>query len=206
MTAPAKQPIRGIAIFGPNGAGKSTLAHALWKVTGFCELDAEDLYFPEQRVSRLHALEQDTVIETPHLGDLPFSVPRSKAEVEQALLEAIRQHDRFILSGVSMNWNREILSHIELAFVLRAPLHTRLERIQKREALRFGDRVLPSGDMYVQQLEFRKMVEDRDPAMIERSADRLTCPVIPLDSTQPVAQNLTVILAHLYPECPADNN
>ena len=56
--------IRGIAIFGLNGGGKSTLTHALAKQTGYFEMDAEDYYFPEQRASRIWALENDSIIDT----------------------------------------------------------------------------------------------------------------------------------------------
>ena len=205
MTEPAKYPI-GIAILGMNGAGKSTLAHALSKVTGFCEMDVEDFYFPEQRVSRLHALEQDTVIETPHLGDLPFSEPRSNAEVERMLLESIPQNNGFILAGVTLNFGPGILSRIDLAVELSTPLEIRLKRIENREIRRFGDRVLPGGDMYAQQADFRKMVETRDPDAASRSAANLHCPVLQLDGTRSTAENISVILAHLYPEYPAENN
>ena len=192
----SKRPI-GIAILGMNGAGKSTLAHALAKATGFVEMDVEDFYFPEQRASRLHALEHDTVAVTEHLGNLPFSVPRSKAEVEELLLDAIPENGGFILAGVTLNFRKELLSRLTLAVELETPLAARIRRIEDREIRRFGDRVLPGGDMYGQQAEFRRMVEIRDPAAASESAAKLPCPVIRLDGTVPVEKNITAILAHL---------
>ena len=197
MTALKKFPAHGIAILGMNGAGKSTLAHALSKATGFCELDVEDFYFPEQRVSRLHALEHDSLIETPHLGDLPFSEPRSKAEVERMLLESIPQDNGFILAGVTLNFGPALLSRIDLAVELSTPLETRLKRIEDREVRRFGNRVRPGGDMYAQQADFRKMVESRDPDAASRSAAQLSCTVLQMDGTKPVEQNIAILLAHL---------
>ena len=187
----------GIAILGMNGAGKSTLAHALAKVTGYTEMDVEDFYFPEQRASRLHALEHDTVAVTEHLGDLPFSVPRSKAEVEELLLDAIPENGGFILAGVTLNFREEILSRLTLAVELETPLKTRIQRIEDREIRRFGDRVLPGGDMYEQQSDFRRMVETRDPSAASQSAEKLPCPVIKLNGTAPVEENIAAILAHL---------
>ena len=52
--------INGIAIMGLNGGGKSTLAHALSKYLGYYEMDVEDYYFPEQKSSRKHALDNET--------------------------------------------------------------------------------------------------------------------------------------------------
>ena len=187
----------GIAILGMNGAGKSTLAHALAKVTGYTEMDVEDFYFPEQRASRLHALEHDTVAVTEHLGDLPFSVPRSKAEVEELLLDAIPENGGFILAGVTLNFREELLSRLTLAVELETPLKTRIQRIEDREIRRFGDRVLPGGDMYEQQADFRRMVETRDPSAASQSAEKLPCPVIKLNGTAPVEENIAAILAHL---------
>ena len=55
----------GIAIFGLNGGGKSTLAHALAQRMGYYEMDVEDYYFPEQKMSRMSALENAAQGDTP---------------------------------------------------------------------------------------------------------------------------------------------
>lgn len=189
--------IRGIAIFGLNGGGKSTLAHALAKKTGFFEMDVEDYYFPEQRKSRKWALENNSIIDTEHLGSIPFSVPRTKSEVQTAIIEDIRLHPNFTIASVTMNWSDDILSRIDIAFEIRTPLEERLKRIQGREERRFGERVLPGGDMYTQQMEFRKLVENRDLKAVEESAMRLSCPMIVLDGTLPVTENMKKIIDNL---------
>lgn len=186
--------IQGIAILGLNGSGKSTLAHALAKRTGYFEMDAEDYYFPEQMASRQWALENNSVIHTEHLGDLPFSIPRTKQEVQEAIIKDIKAHPKFILSGVTMNWDDEILSHIDIAFWIQAPLTERLKRIRTREEKRFRKRVLAGGDMFAQQMDFLKAAENRDPESVEKSTKKLSCPVIVLDGTLPVAENLERII------------
>ena len=84
--------IDGIAIFGLNGGGKSTLAHALAKQINYFEMDVEDYYFPEQKASRKWALENNSMIDTEYLGELPFSISRTKQEVQTAILEDIKAH------------------------------------------------------------------------------------------------------------------
>lgn len=180
----------GIAIFGLNGGGKSTLAHALAQRMGYYEMDVEDYYFPEQKMSRMSALENCSIPVTNHLGDLPFSCPRTKGEVEAALLEDSKAHPRFILSGVTLHWTEDILSQIRVAFWVQTPLEERLKRIQQREIRRFGSRVLPGGDMYAQQADFRRTVEQRDSKAVEETARSLSCPVIVLDGTLPLTDNL----------------
>ena len=189
--------IQGIAIFGLNGGGKSTLTHALAKQIGYFEMDVEDYYFPEQRESRKWALENNSVIDTEYLGELPFSNPRTKSEVQTAIIENIKTHPRFIISGVSMNWSDEILSRIAIAFWVQTPLEERLKRIQGREEKRFGARVLDGGDMFTQQMEFQKVVKNRDIKAVEECAMKLACPVIVIDGTLSVMDNLKKIIDNL---------
>lgn len=189
--------VQGIAIFGLNGGGKSTLAHALAKQTGYFEMDVEDYYFPEQKKSRKWALDNRRIINAEHLEELPFSNPRTKDEVQTAIMEDILVHPRFILSGVTMKWNDDILSHIDIAFWVQTPLEERLKRIQEREEKRFGARVLSGGDMYMQQMEFRNVVKNRDSKAVEESAKRLSCPVIMIDGTLPVTENIKKIIDNL---------
>lgn len=184
----------GIAIFGLNGAGKSTLTHALAKELKFYEMDVEDYYFPEQKESRRNALENIATNAADFSEELPYSNSRSKAEVQAALLEDVIAHPDFILAGVNMNWCGEILSRIEFAFWVKAPLEKRLERIQHREENRFGARALQGGDMYEQQKEFRKVVASREEASLEDCVKRLLCPVVVLDGTVPVDINIEKIL------------
>lgn len=188
----------GIAIFGLNGAGKSTLTHALAKELDYYEMDVEDYYFPEQKESRKNALENVEIVDTGSPEELPYSNSRSKAEVQEVLLEDVNAHSDFILAGVNMNWCEEILSHIEFAFWVKAPLEKRLERIKYREEKRFGTRALPGGDMYEQQEEFRKVVSGREEATLEECVKRLACEVAILDGTLPVEDNIKKIKACLF--------
>lgn len=74
--------------------------------------------------------------------------------------------------GENGSRNGDILSHINIAFWVQTPLDERLKRIQEREEKRFGARVLPSGDMYTQQMEFRNVVKSRDSKELVESAKR----------------------------------
>ena len=181
----------GIAIFGLNGAGKSTLTYILAKRLNYYEMDVEDYYFPEQKESRRQALEHNAPCkcDASNFGYLPFSNPKSKEEVQAAILKDIKAHPKFILSGVRMNWCEEILSKIEIAFMVQVPLDERLKRIQEREENRFGARALPGGDMYEQQKEFRRVVAAREEQELEKSALKLSCPVVILDGTMTVEYN-----------------
>lgn len=83
------------------------------------------------------------------------------------------------------------------AFWVQTPLEERLRRIQTREEKRFGERVLAGGDMFAQQMEFRKVVENRDSNAVEECVMKLGCSVIVIDGTLPVIQNLKKITDNL---------
>lgn len=112
-------------------------------------------------------------------------------------MENIKTHPRFIISGVTMNWSDEILSRIDIAFEVQTPLEERLKRIQAREEKRFGARVLDGGDMFAQQMEFRKVVKNRDSKAVEECAMKLGCPFIVIDGTLSVIHNLEKIIDNL---------
>lgn len=189
--------IQGIAIMGLNGCGKSTLAHALSQKLKFYEMDVEDYYFPEQKQSRQAVLDQQYHVQCEYKGELPYSVPRSKAEVQEMLREDIVKHPQFVISGVTMNWEEKILAAIDIAFLLEVPSDERVRRVQQREEVRFGSRVLSGGDMYEQQKEFRDIIANKTNQSVEESAARLQCPKIRLDGTKSVEENIAIIMRTL---------
>ena len=180
----------GIAIIGLNGAGKSTLAHVLAKKLHYFEIDVEDYYFPEQRSSRINALEVRTSAD---VSFIPYLSPRAKSEVEFAIRKDINCNPQFVLSGVSLNWSESILSQIDIVFYLHVPLSERLRRIRSREAQRFGSRILPGGDMYEQHNEFLNKIENRSEQEITRSLEKLSCPVVNVEEILPLRNDILKI-------------
>ena len=180
----------GIAIIGLNGAGKSTLAHVLAKKLHYFEIDVEDYYFPEQRSSRINALEVRTSAD---VSFIPYLSPRAKSEVEFAIRKDINCNPQFVLSGVSLNWSESILSQIDIVFYLHVPLSERLRRIRSREAQRFGSRILPGGDMYEQHNECLNKIENLSEQEITRSLEKLSCPVVNVEEILPLRNDILKI-------------
>lgn len=154
-------------------------------------MDVEDYYFPQQRASRQAALEGASM---PCAG-VPFVEAADRLTVQENLLRDARAHAHFVLAGVSMNWCDELLGMIDLAFHVVTPAEERLRRIARREAQRFGARVMPGGDMYAGQKDFHTAVAARTEESVRQSAVGLHCPIITLDGALPVEHNLAVILA-----------
>ena len=183
----------GIAIVGLNGSGKSTLGHALAKKLGYYEIDVEDYYFPEQRESRRAALDGNYEVNCDYLGEIPYSVSRSKEEVELAIAKEIATHPKYIATGVTMNWSPEVLSTIKIVFWLKTDTDERVRRVKDREEKRWGSRVSEGGDMYEQQLSFRNLIAGFTEAKVADSVAKIGCKVIELDGTLPVKENVEII-------------
>ncbi|MBQ8314097.1 MAG: AAA family ATPase [Clostridia bacterium] len=178
---------QGIAIVGLNGSGKSTLNHLLSRELGYFEMDVEDYYFPQQKAHRQWALDHTQVRET---EQQPYTAEQDQAQVEAALLQDMEEHPQFVLSCVKLNWCQALRDRIDMVFCLQVPLETRLARIRQREVRRFGARALPGGDMYEKQESFRALISQRDPATVEASLAAMPCPVVRLDGTRPLEENL----------------
>ena len=184
----------GIAIAGLNGSGKSTLGHALAKELSYYEIDVEDYYFPEQKESRRAALDGEYGDSQDYLGDMPYSVSRTKEEVEEGIAKDIAAHPRYILTGVTINWSEEILSTIKYVFWLKTNTDERVRRVKDREERRWGIRVAEGGDMYEQQLSFRNLIENLTEDKVKDSIGKICCDVIELDGTLPVQKNVEKII------------
>ncbi len=189
--------VRGIAIMGLNGCGKSTLAHVFGKKLGFYEIDVEDYYFPEQKYSRQAILEQQYDVKCEYRGEIPYSMPCTKKDVQEMIRRDIKMHPQFVISGVTMNWDDDILSVIDIAFILEVPANERVKRVRHREEIRFDSRVMLGGDMYEQQKEFREIIGNRSNERVEESANKMHCKKVRLDGTKSIEQNVEIIIEEL---------
>ena len=151
----------GIAIVGLNGSGKTTLGRVLSEKLGYFRIDVEDYYFPAEGA---------------------FDKPRSRDEVERMMLADIGEHENFVLSSVCADFE-SIEPFYELIVYLEAPKEERMKRIRQRSADRFGDRVLPGGDLYESEENFFAFAEKRTPEKIEKWCEKVKCPILRLDST-----------------------
>ena len=182
----------GIAIVGLNGSGKSTLGHALAKELGYYEIDVEDYYFPEQKESRRAALDGVYGVDCNYLGEVPYSVSRTKEEVVEAIAKDTDAHPKYIITGVTINWSEEILSTIKMVFWLKTDTEERVRRVKEREK-RWGDRVTEGGDMYEQQASFRKLIAGFTDTKVTDSIGKVSCKIVELDGTCSIKENVEII-------------
>lgn len=169
----------GIIVCGLNGAGKSTLGKAIAEKSNFHFIDIENLYFPKTDTHYLYAS------------------PRTRQEVEKLLFHEMNAHENFVLASVKGNYGEAVCSLLKLAVLIEVPKEIRMQRVENRSYQKFGNRIVPGGDLYEREKAFFDLVRSRPENTVTEWLQSLNCPVIRVDGTMPVADNATLIIEQI---------
>lgn len=169
----------GIIVCGLNGSGKSTLGKKLAENLGFHFIDNEELFFPKTDSQYIYAN------------------PRSRKEVEKLLLDEVKTHENFVLAAVKGDYGEKILPFFQYAVLIDVPKNIRIQRVRNRSFQKFGNRMLTGGDLYEQEEKFFDIVESRPENTVEEWIQSLKCPIIRIDGTKPIKENVDYIIGQL---------
>jgi adenylate kinase family enzyme len=120
--------INRIHILGASGSGTTTSGRAL----------AECLQSPH--------FDTDNYFWLP--TDPPYIHQRERTERTQLLMDDLTAQDSWVVSGSLCGWGDVAIPLFELVVFLWIPPDVRMARLRQRERARFGERILPGGDMY----------------------------------------------------------
>ena len=126
--------VKRIHILGASGSGTSTLGHLIEKVYGFKHLDTDDYYWLPTNP--------------------PFTMQREKSERIHLFTEDIYRYQKCVISGSLCGWRDELIPYFDLIIRVVTPTELRIERLRAREFGRFGQRIMPGGDMYEAHQKF----------------------------------------------------
>lgn len=169
----------GIVVCGLNGCGKSTLGKALARQMGLHFIDVEDLYFTRESV------------------DAPYKNPRSRTEVEDLLLREVAGHEGFVFATVKGDYGEEVQKCYQYIVVIEVPQKIRMQRVRNRSLQKFGSRMLEGGDLCEAEEQFFKLVESRTEAYYEDWLQALKCPIIRVDGTKTIEENVYFIIQQI---------
>ena len=166
----------GILICGHNGTGKSTLGKELALALGCQFIDNEDLFFPKTDESYM------------------FSSPRNKKEVITSLEEMIEKNDHFIFAAVKGDYGDKLIKAIDHVILIEVPKNIRYKRVRERSYQKFGERIKEDGDLFEKESKWFSIVESRPENYVTSWLDNISCPIIRIDGTLPIAQNIDFLL------------
>ena len=171
----------GILICGLNGTGKSTLGRLLADRMGYTFIDNEDLYFPKADPS------------------YRFARPRSKEEVIRLLEEKIAENNRFIFAAVKGDYGDRLAASLDHIVLMEAPKPVRSRRIRNRSFQKFGERILPGGDLFEKENAWFRLTENRPEDDVTKWLEEahVLCPVIRIDGTLPAGENAEYLVSVL---------
>ncbi|MBE6560394.1 MAG: shikimate kinase [Ruminococcaceae bacterium] len=172
---------RGIILFGAPGAGKTTLGR----------LAAEQLSYPYFDIDD-YIWRRDT--------EIPFTKMYSREEKATRLMEAIADHNHFVMAGSMDSFHAPFDPLFELAVLVTADVQLRLDRLHRRELALFGCRILKGGDMYEEHRRFldsaARYDTDGSPNLKTHLAwaENLPCPTLRIEGGNDLAANTARII------------
>ncbi|WFD08677.1 shikimate kinase [Tepidibacter hydrothermalis] len=123
-----------IHIVGASGSGTTTLGKAIEHRYGYTHLDVDDYYWLPT--------------------DPPFITPRKLNQRVKLLEEDIKKYKKCVITGSLCGWGDCFISKFDLIIRVVTPTKIRIKRLRQRELQRFGNRILPNGDMFNKHMEF----------------------------------------------------
>ena len=171
-----------IHIVGASGAGTSTLGQALEREYGYKWLDTDSYFWMPT--------------------DPPFVRPLPHEERVKLLSAAVRENPQCVISGSLCGWGDVFIPKFDLVVFVDTPTEIRVERLEKREYERFGERIRKGGDMHqnhIDFIEFAKTYDTNSPPercrrLHEEWFRQLLCPLLRVDGTRPVAELLEQVV------------
>ena len=81
--------------------------------------------------------------------------------------------------------------------MIDVPKDVRMKRVKNRSFQKFGNRMLLGGDLYEQEERFFDLVESRAENTVEKWIQSLNCPIIRIDGTKPIEENINLIIEQI---------
>ncbi len=155
------------------------MGRALAEKLHFYFIDNEDLFFPKTDPNYIYAS------------------PRTREEAEKLLFQKMKAYENFVFASVKGDYGEEIYPFLQYVILLDVPKDIRMQRIKNRSFQKFGNRMLPGGDLYDQEKRFFEFVQSKEENTVEEWVQLLSCPIIRIDGTKPIEVNIDIIIKQL---------
>ena len=174
-----------IHIYGASGSGTSTLGRKICEELGYKFMDTDDYFWLPTNPK--------------------YTTKRSNEERRALMKKDISENDNVVISGSLVDWGDELIPLFTLAIRLVTDTEIRIKRLKIREKKKFGDRIIPSGDMYANHIEFIEWAKKYDTGSVNmRSKAKhdewqkmILCKQIVLDGADDLEENFKKVQAEI---------
>jgi adenylate kinase family enzyme len=177
---------RRIHVSGASGAGVTTLGRALAGALALPHHDTDDYFWRP--------------------SSPPYRHRRDVVDRLRLMREMFLDRDAWVLSGSLDGWGESLGARFDVVIFVYTPTPVRLRRLREREARHFGrDAISADGWRHAETEVFLEWAAHYDDATREgRNLPRheawlatLSCPVLRLDGTLPVAELVDLVVESL---------
>lgn len=169
-----------INIFGSSGSGSTTLAKKIAENYHYQFIDVDDYLWKKT--------------------DPPFTDRYTNDEALALIKEALDDRPA-VIAGSLVGIGDELKPYICLFVYINLDKEIRIKRINEREIRRFGDRILPGGDLYDQHQNFLQWVSEyEDNSETQRSRrqhllwlEDVSVPVLKITDEMPLDELLLLV-------------
>lgn len=163
--------------------GTTTLGESLSEELGVIHIDSDDFFWMKT--------------------DPPFREVCPTTDCIAGIRNKIAGSQDWVYSGSIGTWGNEFMEEFTLAVFLYLEPSVRMERIEKRENQRYGNRIKPWGDMHEHYKKYMAWAASYDQPDISHNRNKaghlewlkkLPFPSISLDSDQPTSEQVRCIL------------
>jgi adenylate kinase family enzyme len=177
--------VNRIHILGASGSGTTTLGRALAERLNYIHFDTDNYFWLPT--------------------DPPFTAKRATTLRQQLLMDELTAHDSWVLSGSLCGWGDITIPLFELVVYLWVPCEIRLERLHHREYERYGERIMPGGDMYEKSQAFLEWAASYDEGGLDMRSRQLheqwlgmlPCPIICIEGEYSIEEQIDVLMTEI---------
>jgi len=174
--------VKRIHILGASGSGTTTLGRGLAERLQYPHFDTDDYFWLPT--------------------DPPYTQQRERTERAQLLMDDLTAHDAWVVSGCLCGWGDVAIPLFELVVFLSIPYEVRMARLRQREHERFGERILPGGDMDELSQAFLAWAASYDEGGLDIRSRRLhdqwlstlPCPILCFEGEYSIEEQLAVLM------------
>ena len=113
------------------------------------------------------------------------------------LEKLIEEDRRFVIAAVKGDYGDKLPAFLDHIILIEVPREVLSRRVRERSYQKFGNRVLPGGDLYEAEQKWYALTDSRPDDYVTQWLDTVRCPVTRIDGTLPVEENLSRLLSIL---------